>query len=614
MTTFKKLGLNSEIMNSLDDLGFVEPSPIQEESIPFLLKSKQDLIALAQTGTGKTAAFSLPILNQMKAKNKDLQAIIICPTRELCIQTAQGVKDFSKYLKDVDVTAVYGGERIDIQIRALRKGTNIVVGTPGRVHDLIRRNILKLQNIKWLVLDEADEMLDMGFKDDLDAILDETPEERQTLLFSATMSRSVHSIAKKYMKDAHEISVGEKNKGAENVSHEYYVVQPRTRFEALKRVIDHIPDVYGIIFCRTRHETQEISDKLKQAGYGTEALHGEIAQAMRTKIMDRFKKKQIRLLVATDVAARGIDVNDLTHVINYNLPDQNEAYTHRSGRTGRAGSNGVSVSIVTPRESRVIRRLEDIIGKKFEIKKIPDGKEVCKRQINTFVEEIKAVDIDADDYDEYFSEVVDKLKKLKKEDLIKHFIFHKFKDLVDDYKHSRNLNAEAESSGPRRNNPNSANLQVNIGRRHGLDVQGLFSLINSSRKLKGLDIGTIELMSDSVIFSVDKGVAETVIKELTGGKYQGEKIEVTKSDREASYSGGRRGGSGRSDRRRGGSGRRRFSGGSRSGGGSDRRNGGGLRSSGGSDRRRGGAGSSKRRSSESGGGEKRSRNKYKSNE
>ncbi len=310
MTAFKELGLNSEIMKSLDDLGFTEPSPIQEKAIPFILKSENDLIALAQTGTGKTAAFGLPILQKIKANEKAMQAIILCPTRELCIQISRDITKLGKYSKGLSVTAVYGGEKIDFQIKALKRGTNIVVGTPGRVHDLIRRKVLKLQSIKWLVLDEADEMLDMGFKDDLDAILKETPKTRQTLLFSATISKSVRLIAKQYMNDAEEIIVGEQNVGAEKVSHEYYIVGARDRFEALRRILDYLPGVYGILFCRTRRETGEVSDKLKQAGYDTEALHGEISQSMRTKIMDRFKRKQIHLLVATDVAARGIDVND----------------------------------------------------------------------------------------------------------------------------------------------------------------------------------------------------------------------------------------------------------------------------------------------------------------
>jgi len=465
MTTFKELGLNQELMRSLEDLGFVEPSPIQAKAIPFLLKSKKDLIASAQTGTGKTAAFSLPILNQIKPNGKDLQAIIICPTRELCLQISQDIKKIASHSKGITITSVYGGERIDLQIKSLKNGTNIVVGTPGRVHDLIRRNILKLQSIKWLVLDEADEMLDMGFKDDLDAILKETPKTRQTLLFSATMPKSVLSIAKRYMDSANEISIGAKNIGAEKVSHEYYIAQSSDRFDALKRILDFLPGVYGILFCRTRNETQEIADKLKRARYDAEALHGDISQNMRTKIMDSFKHKQIRLLVATNVAARGIDVSNLTHVINYNLPDENEAYTHRSGRTGRAQKSGISISIVSPGEVRRIKQLEQMIGKKIEYKKFPNGEDVCLKQIDNFIEEIKNTNIKKIDKEKYFSEMANKLKEFSKEDLIKHFISHKFNYLMNTYKNSRDLNAKASNFDVRQNGQNRR-FNRNRGRRN----------------------------------------------------------------------------------------------------------------------------------------------------
>jgi len=535
MTTFKEFGLNKEILKGLDDLDFIEPSAIQKEAIPFILKKDKDLIALAQTGTGKTAAFGLPILNKIKTSKKNLQSIILCPTRELCIQISQDLKKFSKYSKGLSVTPVYGGERIDIQINALRRGTNIVVGTPGRVHDLIRKQVLKLQNIEWLVLDEADEMLDMGFKDDLDAILSETPASRQTLLFSATISKSVHSIAKQYMHDAQEISVGTKNIGAEKVSHEYYVVQARDRFEALKRILDSLPDVYGIIFCRTRHETQTVADKLKMANYDSEALHGEIAQNMRTKIMDRFKRKQIRLLVATDVAARGIDVNDLSHVINYNLPDQNEAYTHRSGRTGRAQKSGISISIISSREIATIRRIEHIIGKKFEHKKIPNGKEIFIKQVDNFIKEIEENNAKDIDDNKYFQEIIERLKKINKEDLIKYFVSHKFKYFIDTYQNARDLNVSAKAPREKMSNADSVNLKINIGKKHGLDVKGVFSLINSQRSLKRTEIGKITLMSESSILSVEKERADDVLKYLQGVNFRGRKIDINKCKKNTLY-------------------------------------------------------------------------------
>ena len=542
MTTFKEFGLKPEIMKSLDDLKFVEPSPIQEKAIPFILKSKKDLIALAQTGTGKTAAFGLPILNQIKANEKDLQTIILCPTRELCLQISKDMEKLAKYLGQISVTAVYGGARIDLQIKSLKRGTNIVVGTPGRVHDLIRRKVLKLQSIKWLVLDEADEMLDMGFKDDLDAILAQTPKTRQTLLFSATISRSVRTIAKQYMAETEEIIIGEKNVGAENVSHEYYVVGARDRFEALKRILDYLPGVYGILFCRTRIETQVVADKLKQAHYDAEALHGDISQNIRTKIMDRFKRKQIRLLVATDVAARGIDVNDLSHVINYNLPDQDDIYTHRSGRTGRAQKSGISVSILNTREKGRIRRLENIIGKKFEYKKVPTGKDVCKKQIDNFLKELGEAETKEISNELYFKEFSEKLNKIKKEDLIKSIIANKFNGLMNDYKNARDLNATFKVASFEGDNKNNVSLKINFGKKHGLDIKGLFSLINSNKSLKGIEVGKISLMPEYSIFSVEKKDAQRVLKCFQKRSFRGKKINVSISDIRESYTGKRRGG------------------------------------------------------------------------
>jgi len=572
MTTFKDLGLNPGIMESLDEMGFETPSTIQEKVIPFLLKSKKDLIASAQTGTGKTAAFSLPILNQIKPGGKELQAIILCPTRELCLQIFQDIQKLSKHTKGVTATAVYGGERIDIQIRSLKNGVNIVVGTPGRVHDLIRRRVLKLQSIEWLVLDEADEMLDMGFKDDLDAILGQTPSTRQTLLFSATMSKNIRSIASNYMKDIHEINAGEKNIGADNVSHEYYVVQARDRFEALKRILDYLPGVYGILFCRTRRETQEIADKLKQSNYDTEALHGDIAQGSRTKIMDRFKRKQVRLLVATDVAARGIDVSDLTHVINYNLPDQNESYTHRSGRTGRAKKSGVSISIVNTREVGRIKRIEGVVGRPIEYKKVPSGEEICQKQIDNLLEDIEGVDIKESGNDKYFSGVTEKLMKINKEDLIKYFIASKFSHLVDVHRGARNLNAEVKFFHAGNEGGNNVNLKINLGKKGGFDVKALFALINSNKKIKTVEIGKIDLMPEFSIFSVEEKRADDVIQCLRGTNYKGKKIDISKSKMTIGYAGGYSGGYGGKERggldRRGGSVRR---GGSARGGSQNRR-------------------------------------------
>ncbi len=550
MTVFKELGLKPEIVESISEMGFTKPSPVQEKVIPFILNSKKDLIALAQTGTGKTAAYGLPILNQIKSTDRFLQAIILCPTRELCIQLSTDIKKFAKHSKGLAITAVYGGERIDLQIRSIKQGTDIIVGTPGRVHDLIRRKILKLQSIKWLVLDEADEMLDMGFKDDLDAILEQTSKTRRTLLFSATMSKSVHSIAKQYMTEAEEISIGEKNIGAENVTHEYYVVQVKDRFEALKRILDNLPGVYGILFCRTRNETQTVANKLELLNYNVEALHGEISQTIRTKIMARFKRKEISLLVATDVAARGIDVSDLTHVINYNLPDHDEAYTHRSGRTGRAQSSGISISILGQREVNRVSKLEAIIGKKFEYKKIPNGKEICLKQIDNFIEEIENADTTRLDNKQHLLEITERLKKINKEDLIKHVVAHKFGYLMEAYKDAFDINTNAlVTRVSRKDEENFVSLKINLGRKNGFDIKKLFSLINSNGKLKGIEIGRIGLMSEYSIFSVDQQSADRVKRYLHGTNYRGQEIKISEGGKATTYQGKRTSRTGRSDRR-----------------------------------------------------------------
>jgi ATP-dependent RNA helicase DeaD len=532
MKTFKDLGLSPEIIKSLDELGFIMPSPIQAKAIPFLLKSDQDLIALAQTGTGKTAAFALPILEKMKGERKELEAIILCPTRELCLQLHADIVRFSKHHGRANTVAVYGGESIDRQIRGLRSGANIVVGTPGRVLDLIRRKVLKLASVRWVVLDEADEMLDMGFKDDLDAILEETSATRQTLLFSATMSQSVRSIANNYMHDIHEISMGEKNKGADNVTHQYYVVNATDRFEALKRILDNLPDVYGILFCRTKIETQKVADLLKQAGYDAEAMHGDISQVTRTKIMDRFKKGYISLLVATDVAARGIDVSDLTHVINYNLPDQNEVYTHRSGRTGRAQKSGISLSIFTPREVRRVRELENIIGKTFEHKKVPSLTDVLNHQIDIFCEKIKEADDSKMISEAKMTEIEDRLKKLKKEELIRFLIIDRFGRILKDQARESDINASVKPQRDKIMSGQSANIRLGIGKKQGFTVKNLFAIFNSDKELKTVQIGRISLMPDYSVFGIEKDDLSAVLKRLKTLKFQGKKLDATESDDE----------------------------------------------------------------------------------
>lgn len=530
MKTFKDLGLNEQIQQSLDEFGYIEPTPIQAQTIPFILSGDQDLIGLAQTGTGKTAAFGLPILHKL-LPGSDLQAIILCPTRELCLQISREISGFARYVKGVSVATVYGGARIDQQIRELRAGANIIVGTPGRVHDLIRRKILKLQTIRLAVLDEADEMLDLGFKDDLDAILTETPRDKQTLLFSATMSANIANIAKRYMRDAHEIAVAKKNVGADNIIHQYYLVKPGQKFEALRRIVDSEPDIYGILFCRTRNETQEIAEKLKESHYSTEALHGDISQNLRTQIMDRFRQRKIQLLVATDVAARGIDVNDLTHVINYNLPDVNEAYVHRSGRTGRAQKSGVSISILTMREMHKIRPLEQKVGKTFECKQVPTGQEICEKQLLNLVDKMKNIEVDEEAINRFLPAIEDRLSGLSQHQLLARFVSVEFNHFLNLYKDARDLDSvTAEKGSTQRGNrqpaENFISVRLNIGKKDQLDIRTLFGLINSQRELKGAEIGKVALNDTFTIFGLDKKYERDLPKAFKNTRFRGRLLEI----------------------------------------------------------------------------------------
>jgi len=536
MKNFKELGLNEEILKGLAELNYVEAMPIQEKAIPFILEKKQDLIGLAQTGTGKTAAFSLPIIQKI-VPNKNIQALILCPTRELCLQISKEISAFSKYKTGLKVATIYGGARIDTQIRELNSGVNIVVGTPGRMGDMIRRKVIHLDKIDFLVLDEADEMLDLGFKEELDNILEKTPKEKQTLLFSATMSNVVRKIASKYMNKPQEISVGKTNEGADNVSHQYFLVKPRSRFEALKRIIDFEPEIYGILFCRTRHETQEIADKLKESKYSSEALHGDVSQNIRTQIMDRFRKRKIQLLVATDVAARGIDVNDLTHVINFNIPDSSEAYVHRSGRTGRANKSGLSISIITPFEERKIRVLEKRIGKKFELKRIPSGKDICQKQINSLVEKIKNSETNEKEMEKYLKGAEESLESLTKSEIISKFLSYEFNHFLNQYKDLDDLEdvkSGSKLSKERMSNDNLVDVKINVGKNDKFDVKTLFRLINSSKELKGAEIGKISIEENYTIFGLEKSRLNDFEKSFRrisfAGKFLKTETENVKND------------------------------------------------------------------------------------
>jgi ATP-dependent RNA helicase DeaD len=555
MKNFKELGLSEEILKSLAELNYSEAMPIQEKAIPFILENKQDLIGLAQTGTGKTAAFGLPVIEKI-IPNKDLQALILCPTRELCLQISKEISAFSKYKTGLKIATIYGGARIDLQMRELNSGVNIVVGTPGRVGDMIRRKKMNLKNISYLILDEADEMLDLGFKEELDNILVETPSEKQTLLFSATMSSVVRKIANKYMSKPQEIKVGKTNEGADNVSHKYYLVKPRAKFEALRRIVDSEPDVYGILFCRTRNETQEIANKLKESNYSSEALHGDVSQNMRTQIMERFRNRKIQLLVATDVAARGIDVNDLTHVINYNLPETSESYVHRSGRTGRINKDGLSISIITPYEERKIRTLEKRIGKKFELKKIPTGKEICNKQILNLMERVKNVKFDEKEIESFVETAEEILGDLSKKEIISKFLAVEFNHFLNQYKEVNDmevLSGGSNISKERMADSNLVDVKINVGKSDKFDVKTLFRLINSSKELKGAEIGKIKIEDAYTVFGLEKNRAKDVDKAFSkvsfAGKFIKTEVENVKSERRERREGNER--KGRNDRRGG---------------------------------------------------------------
>lgn len=568
MQTFKETGLSEEVLRAIGELGFETPTPIQSKTIPEILNNGNDLIALAQTGTGKTAAFGLPLIQQIATDTKNIQTLVLCPTRELCLQITKDLNAYSKYYKDLYVTPVYGGADIRTQMKALKRGSHIVVGTPGRMNDLINRKAIQLQDVRWLILDEADEMLNMGFKDDLETIMAQTPEWRQTLLFSATMPQAIANISKKYMQDPTEISVGTKNSGATNVEHHYYMVHASDRYKALKRIVDVTPDVYGIVFCRTRQETKDIADKLMADGYNADAIHGDLSQAQRDMVMQRFRTKHLQVLVATDVAARGIDVNDLTHVINYNLPDDIEVYIHRSGRTGRAGKKGTSVSIIHARETHRIRAIEKISKKTFERKMVPTAEEICEKQLFSFVDRVVQTEVDeTSPVSAFLPAIYEKLASLEREELIKKFVAADFRRFVEYYKNAPDLNVynARESKGNRRDRGDRndrgdrvpfSRLFVNMGKTDDVNSGDLIGLINSKMKGVTVKVGKIELLNNFSFVEVDKEYEQEVIDKLSKAKLKGKKVSLEvatpkpSSSRRKSSSRRDGGGGGRRDRYR----------------------------------------------------------------
>jgi len=543
MSTFLELGLKEPINKALTDLGYEKPTVIQEKAIPQIITSTDDLKAFAQTGTGKTAAFSLPILELADDTNKNTQAIILSPTRELAVQIGNNIKEFAKYMTNIKVVTVYGGANIEEQIRGLKRGAQIVVGTPGRTVDLINRRALKLGNIEWLVLDEADEMLNMGFKDELDKVLDATPETKQTLLFSATFPREVEAIARNYMTKPVEVTSGQKNTGSDDVSHEYYLVTERTRYQALKRIADLNPNIYAIIFCRTRRETQEVADNLIKDGYNADALHGELSQAQRDSVMGKFRKKTVQILVATDVAARGLDVNSLTHVINHKLPDQIENYTHRSGRTGRAGKTGISIALVSNKEKGRIGAIERIIKKKFVQGKVPSGKEICQNQLMHLIDKVNAIEVKQSEIEDFLPSIYDKLEGLSREELIQKFVSLEFNSFLSYYENARDLNdlsSKDTGRNGRGSNENMTRFFINIGRKDSLNPARLIGLINDQKITDNIEIGAIDILDTFSFFEIDKKFEEQTLSSFSENQPEfsgrGVNIEITKKER----GGGRR--------------------------------------------------------------------------
>jgi ATP-dependent RNA helicase DeaD len=601
MDTFASSGLKNDILSALEDLGFKAPTPIQKQTLGILLESNSDLIALAQTGTGKTAAFSLPLLNKLTGAERETRILILAPTRELCLQIANDIKSYTKYLPGIRSLAVYGGAAITNQITALKDNPQIVVGTPGRTLDLLKRNKLKVGSIETLVLDEADEMLSMGFKDELDEILAGTPEEKQVLLFSATMPSEIRRIAAKYMKNPKEVSAGRENKSNEMIDHFYYLVNAKDRYNALKRVADINPNIYAIIFCRTKAETQEIADKLGHDGYNADSLHGDLSQAQRDYVMGRFRKKQLQMLVATDVAARGLDVTELTHVINYNLPDDPEVYIHRSGRTGRAGNKGESVSIIHSKEIGKIRQLEKKIGKEITVAKVPTGKEICQTQLLNLIHKVKEVEIDEERIKPFLPAILDSIADIDHIDLIKKFVLVEFNRFIDYYKDAVDINATDRGRSTRDSvtgNSKFTRFFMNHGSASKITPGTLIGLINEHVNDKSIDIGRIEIKKSISLFEVETQHADTLIEAFKRTHYKG--LVVRPDQEEGSSGGGDRGG-------------RSYGGGDRGGrsygGGGDRRSGGDRGGSGGG-RSYGGGGDKRGGGSDRGGSGDRPRKRY----
>jgi ATP-dependent RNA helicase DeaD len=541
--SFESMGLSPLILKAVTILKYEHPTPIQSKVIPVILNQTDDIVALAQTGTGKTAAFGLPLIQLVDSHVHAIQALILAPTRELCLQITDDLLSFAQFYEKLQIVPVYGGASIDVQIKALKAGAHIVVATPGRLIDLLNRKALNIGKVQYLVLDEADEMLNKGFASDIEAILDKLPRERRTFLFSATMPAEIAAITHKYMNRPLEITVGTKNTGAENVQHFFYVVHAKDKYSLLKRIIDFNPGLYGIVFCRTRKETQEIADKLMHDGYNADALHGDLSQSQRDFVMNRFRLRQLDVLVATDVAARGLDVEDLTHVIHYTLPDDTEVYTHRSGRTGRAGKKGVSIVLINLREKYRIRELEKSLQKKFTMALPPTNREICEKQLFHLIDRLEKVEVEHSDIETYLPLILKKLSWIDREELIKRFVSIEFNRFLEYYKNAREIEAPTETSAPsppqkreKRRQEIVANadgyvrLFINAGKSSGIYPNDIISMINSVFTGKRIKIGKIQLQDNFSFFEVPYDIAEETCRRLSNVVYEGKKLSVTPAE------------------------------------------------------------------------------------
>jgi ATP-dependent RNA helicase DeaD len=546
--TFEEIGIENKYIRAIEEIGIKNPMPVQEKVIPHLIHEDcDDIIALAQTGTGKTAAFGLPLIQKTIPSVRHVQHLILCPTRELCLQISDDLTDYAKYDRDVKITAVFGGASIERQITIIKRGVHIISATPGRLLDLIKRRVVKISKVKSVVLDEADEMLNMGFRDELEAILKETPEDKNTLLFSATMPNEVRKMANKFMKSPVEITIGKKNVGADNVNHVSYMVHARDRYLALKRIADYYPEIYGIIFCRTRRETQEVAEWLIKDGYNADSLHGDLSQPQRNKVMASFRTKHLKLLVATDVAARGLDVENLTHIINYNLPDELGVYTHRSGRTGRAGRSGTSIVIANLKEKHKLKLIEKQLNKKFDNRPVPLGKDICEKQLLHLVDKMEKVEVDNEKIDAFLPAIMHKLEWLDHEELIKKFVSIEFNRFLDYYKNTPDLNVP-ESSGKRSKQDRTDGKRaaerftrffINLGKMDNLGPVDVIGMVNDYSNNRNIEIGEIDIKKNFSFFEADKSYTEEILEGFKGKTFKKRKVnvEVTEGTKKTARSG-----------------------------------------------------------------------------